>query len=498
MPEQIRFPYGDAFIVNTPNLDRMAERLYAEQKNRELRNQQEAQALDAGLQKEFAQIRSVDVPEVIGNYQKYKQAKKELLFNKDLHKDPIAYAKQQQAANELQAQVYGSINASKEQKKRIEQLVADKTAHPLVYGDDAAERLSAYQQTPLSQLQKHPKYGDLTNMDSYIYKGTNTDFSKILNSAVGQPKPVYSEKKPVDKQGLQEDVTEYSFANTPLQVRDNILGALGQHQAGRDASLLWKSIPDTEKDQIDQAYAAIPKDKVAKAGMKELPDLPTNTGNDAMDFANFQAKKYFLANEPKAGTPKRMTNEAVKGDLEFARQKEMQRIRNEDAKGLIALRKSIDPNDTEMNNTWVDAMVGNMTEDALKNQPAPYKYGSTGKTVAEYDIPMNAFIAKALARNGREPTYFRYNPNTQQYRPIFPQRYEKGDKLPNGKDAPEGQPKSVNGRFAVDAEDSQPMSLEQLKLNLGYKGVTKKQLGKEVMSGQKPKATKKDDPLGIF
>lgn len=110
---------------------------------------------------------------------------------------------------------------------------------------------------------------------------------------------------------------------------------------------------------------------------------------------------------------------------------------------------------------WVNPYVDVLKEMALMNPPSPYKYKS-GSVVDEYDIPIDATIAKSLRRGSgqgiREPEFLRYNPKTGQFRPIFIKYDDKGNPIKG---------EGATGKFAVDESLSQPISEVQFKLNLG-------------------------------
>src|SRR4051812_4363238 len=118
-------PWGDAFIVQTPTLDRWSQQLYQEQKIRQAKQQQEDAALDANIQKEIGKVRSVDTPEVIQAYHDYKQGKKQLLFDKQLQKDPLAYNQAQQKVLQDYQRVFTTANKSAEIKDMQKQLATD-------------------------------------------------------------------------------------------------------------------------------------------------------------------------------------------------------------------------------------------------------------------------------------------------------------------------------------------------------------------------------------
>lgn len=488
MPQQA--PFGDIFLVNTPSLDRTGALLYQEQKQRQAKAAQENDALDANMQKEFAKVRSADVPDVIDNWSKYKTLTKQLLFDKDLQKDPKKYAVVQQQANEALANTHGIINGSQEEKARQQGLIQAHSTHPDNFNDDFGTLMGAAQKLPLRQMSQYKQNGkpiDLTNMDSYMYQGPDQDFSKIFTAAAGQPKSTgYTENTPIDKNGLQYNQSSYEFGNTPQQYAQIVLGGLGAHKASKAASFLWNHVLQEKRDKVDQAYAAIPKEKWQRAGIAAPQDLPTNTGNDAVDFANFQAKQYFLGNEPRAKVQVH-TNEAKKFQMETDRQMRMKAIEHGNAKDLIDYRKSIDPNDKEMNNLWIDKYIQSAKEEANNTLPVEYKY-KNGTRVYEHNIPMDPTLATSLQKSGVTPTYLRITSDGK-FRPI----YLKTDK--------EGVPLGENGKYLVDETLSQPITEEQLGVTLGKKNVTGKQRAKEINTilNKGPKVTKpKSDPLGLF
>ena len=59
-----RFPYGDAFLVQTPYLDRVGAMMINDQKQREANQAKEAQALDQEFGKNISGMRDADIPEL--------------------------------------------------------------------------------------------------------------------------------------------------------------------------------------------------------------------------------------------------------------------------------------------------------------------------------------------------------------------------------------------------------------------------------------------------
>lgn len=181
---------------------------------------------------------------------------------------------------------------------------------------------------------------------------------------------------------------------------------------------------------------------------------------------------------------RKSVEEKIEPDV-YGRDVAMQRIRHADAKDLIDYKKKIDPNDSEMNNLWVQQYLGQLKEDAQKTKPIEYKY-KNGTRVSEYDIPVDPVLGKALAEGSVTPDAVRVDSDGN-YRRIFYQRYGKGEE--GGK---EGELKQANGKIAVDETISgKKITEDQVALALGYRGQTKKQLEGTMKSVLKDKTQQK-------
>lgn len=475
MPQQ-QAPYGDIFLVNTPALDRTAAQMYQEQKTREAKQAQENQLLDAGMQKEFGKVRAVDTPAVIDKYQKYRELKKKLLFNKDIQKDPKLYNQTQQKANEALADAYGTINKSAELNAQGKQLVTERMKNPNLFADNFGDMISEFQKTPLDQIQNHKTYGDLSNPDNYRYKGSNTDWQKVENAAAGTPKPTFSKEEPVGT--LQFKQTPYSFGNTPAQYYQNFLGSLGTHQASRDAEHAWDALTPDQKDYINKAYSEITPEKWQRMTGSLNPQqlIPTNPDSKAEQLAILKAKAYAINNEPKEGTPIYRDNKEAETGLKFKNERVMEGIKQANRIQMLNLHEDAKKAGASTENAWIDKHIDDLVSDAEKNAPAEYKYKG-GKKVYEHDIPVDPVLSKALTKSGVAPTYLRVTSDGM-FRPIYLQHDKNG--------APLGD----KGRNAVDDELSKPITQSQLKLALGYKSATGKQRVTEMLHTE-PAAPKK-------
>jgi hypothetical protein len=483
MPDRGSIGFGDAFLVQTPTLDRWGQQLYAEQKLAEQRRAQENQGLDAMIQREIGKVRSVDTPEVIKAYQDYKGLKQKILFDKQLQKDPLAYNQAQQAANQAYRNIFTVANGSAEMKDFQKQQATGYAKNPNAYDDNTGTMLSEAMNTPYSQLRKHPVFGDLTNPNTYTYKGSNTNWAEHVQKAMGQLNPTWSKEDVMDG-GLQTKITPYSYGNSPGQVKDYLIGAMATHQGGRDAAYQWDHTPEKEIEETIKAYQALPKEYWQRIGLSGPQDLlPKNPDNKAENYASLQAMKYAISNAPREGTPVFRENKAAVMAAQEAKDKRMEAIQHSNAEGLIRLRKELNPSDTEENNSWVENYLDKVISEAKANPQAAHEiYRGKNYNGKVHEIPQDSVIEKAFTRgagkDARTPDKL-YATDDGRVFPVF-YKYKK-DK--NGETALDT---NAAGHPLIDEDYGGPLSMDQAKLALGYRGQTKKQLA-GTMSGAAPK-----------
>lgn len=491
MPDQVRAPYGDIYYVQTPTLDRWSQQLYVEQKQRQAKQQQEDAILNANMQKEVGKARSVDTPEIIQAYNDYKQGKKQLLFNKDLQKDPLAFNQAQQKVLQDYQRVLTTANKSaeiKEMAKTLSSIGGSDRA------DDYGQRLNTLMNTPISQLQNHPVYGnELLDVDKYRYGGPNTDFGKMTRDAVGPTKKYYGKEMPMAG-GFQYRTPVFEYGAKPSQVKDSLLGSMAMHQAGKDAAYQWDHTPEKEIEETIKAYQAIPQDYWEKIGEKGPQNLmPKNPDNKAENYASLLAMKDAIARAPIESKPEFRTDEYAKAKYEEAKAERMEAIRHANAKELIDYRKKIDPNDTELNNIWYESYLDKVMEDAKRNGERHHIFNSTtGKSDLYYNmIKPDPFLLKSLSVGNVTPDRVGVTEKGEIIPVFF--KYDKN-----------GNQVKTNGRPDLDVNYTLPMTREQALVNLGYRGSTKKDLKKDqgkIQNGSKKqpdKETNHHDPLGLF
>ncbi len=330
--QRIGQPFGDIYTPNTSHTDRLSQQLYAEEKQREAKDLAMQAALDDEFSKNLTVIRDIDTDDLTKAYGDFKLANKAAMRQRD----GISPKQQMELLKKKQA-MYDIINKSKYQKGLEDGVLKGLGGKDRYdYEPNSHEILMKSRATPLSKL------GDLYGYD-YSYKGTDTDFQKIDNLAIGQPKQVYAKEDLVDESGIQTKITPYMFGNTPSQYYEGMLGALSERKAGRDAAILIGKVPTEILQKTQEQYLQIPIDKWERMGVGKAQDL-TITPNDskAQVYAKHKAQLYALNNEPKEGVPTYRTNEAKKMAKEFANKKEMDGLNFKQAQQLILLRKRLE------------------------------------------------------------------------------------------------------------------------------------------------------------
>lgn len=491
--------YGDIFLVQTPTLDRIGQQLYQEQRLRQARQQQEDAALDASISKEIGKVRSVDTPDVINSWNTYKQLKKNLLFNNALQKDPLAYNEAQMAANRAYQNIFTTANRSAELKDMQKQLTSDRIKNPNAYSDDFGERMATLMQTPISSVQQHPQYGDLTNWDNYKYQGSNTDFGKIVRENAGQPKQVYTESKILDG-GLQTQLTPYMYGNTPGQIKDAVLGAMAMHQTGRDAAYQWDHTPEKEIEETIKAYQALPKEHWQKMGLNGPQDLlPKNPDNKAENYASLLAMKYAISNAPKEGTPVFRENKAAVLNWQLNKDKIMEGLRHGNRIAEISFRDQLKNKSDAEQEDLMDELYDNLKQDALKNRKV-YKTAN-GSSFDQYEVKttegMKNLFTKTDAKGHKiYPDVIRFSKDFSQVVPVFLEHYyDEATKSYTPEIV-----KDKNGDAKVLTDLSQPLLEPEFKQRWKKEIMGADAYGKSLKNKQSTskQTTKINDPLGLF
>jgi len=443
-------PWGDIVKVETPYTDRVMAQLSAQHADRRKYQQATTIKADELMNKELANVRSVDMSQVMDNYGKWKDISMRMLSPK-VQADPKLYNQLQVERNAALGQTMAAINRSAQLNAQAKELVAERKGKPNLYSDDFGDRLAAFNSTPMDKLNAHPKYGDLANPDSFRHQGTQTNFGKLLTAAAGQIKPVAGAEKVEKLNGLQTRRTPTEFGNTPLQFLENLRGQLGEHIAGRDAAAAWEAIPDQQKAAIDQQFAAIPPEKWQAMTGSNKPQViaPNDPTNPAENYAAYQAKLYAINTAPRAGTPRVETDLQAKLATQFDQRQVLEALRQGNREKLITLRHDYHKLDQQGKDDIMNGVVQGMLDQAKANPPATYE-PSEGGVIRQYDIPASTILKKEFSVPDEKGhpilvDAFRLSEDGQTVIPIF------------------WKPGQTGNRRAVDKEISKPMTVGEFK-----------------------------------
>lgn len=457
-------PYGDIFQVQTPTLDRVGQQLQQQQIARQQYAQKESQQMDSLVGKELAKARSTDMPDIIDAYTKWKGLRQKTLFDRNLQADPKAYNAAQIESNVALGNLQQLINGSAEINNLQKGLVADRKTKPNLFSDDFGNRISILASTPLSKL-KNYKIGDetvdLTNPDSYRYKGTQTDFGGLVSKAADKPQEMFTREDQIDS--LQRKYTPVLMRNNPLKVFDTLKGNYGQRISNRDAAAAWESIPQEEKDSVRRQFDAIPESKWKAWKLEGKPNIsPANPNDPAENFAAYQAMKYAINEQPSEGKAIVRTNKEAELNARFNQQKLMEGIRQGNRIQLKEVAHTFKQMDKTQQDSKLDEFYSDLMNKTKEGSPVYYK-SADGKIRKQYDIPVSPFIKSAFAL-----------PNDKGHKlpPDQIRTEENGDLLliyyQRGEDN-EGNPiiKKEGGSYAVDPEKSRRITSSEFKAVIG-------------------------------
>lgn len=296
---------GGADVMTWGNLDRSANRLYAEQKQAELTAAKSFQDADNILKKELGGIRSADEKEIFDLYKEATDARKELLFNPNIQKDVRLYAEKQRNATLKEAALRERINKSKETKKNLE-LVSKFDLDD--FDPERVKDYPTYLNAPTSELEKIGATVPQYFMNQGIDLGKLGQWKK---SAAGYVKDVpFGTPKEVND-GYEIEQSMIMRGNDPVQYFNALASNFASKEAAYTARALAKQMTPQQKTQIQTRFNQIPEEEFKSKWGISKQDLLNKRGS-ADDYANeylvLDAMEFAVDNLPKEATPKRTPN----------------------------------------------------------------------------------------------------------------------------------------------------------------------------------------------
>lgn len=291
--QKVGSPYGDIFFVNTPSLDRVANTLYLENKQRQAKLANDAAALNDEFSRNAAKIRDADVPELSKKWNDYKQSWINLQKIKPNSPDRI---QREMDLQRSKIDMYGLINKSAEGKAIEEEDAKDYIKNPDRYQQSARDILSLRRKTPII----HPDYDALR--EAAFWKLGTTDFSKDFNNATGKAGMIgKSEPIPVSN-GLEWQTSTYrGLPKTAPQIAESFLGSVVGSQKASDLIREHPELNDPlTLKSIDEQYDALVNSDLYKKAYKgkkiDFPEWMNQTPQGKI--AVYLAKQAAINNPP--------------------------------------------------------------------------------------------------------------------------------------------------------------------------------------------------------
>lgn len=280
--QRVGGPYGDIYIVNTPKLDQMGDRLYKEHLADQQRQRQAVKASDDEFSKNLTAIRDADVDDLTKKYGDYKLANIELIKKGDK-----ATPQERLAVLAKKGDVYKHIATSKKEKEQEEFYQKEAAKNPNIYDENALTLLTERRKMPVSAGFKFKlpnsatKNAGFTEVDfgdipsAIQYKAGTTDFTKDIKTASGtkslRGEPII---KDIDN-GLSREVIQYKAGNSPSEYINALQGSVVGSKKTRHLPLEY-NFSDDEANKIMMDYAKLKETPAFKSAYPNEPEIPAS------------------------------------------------------------------------------------------------------------------------------------------------------------------------------------------------------------------------------
>lgn len=336
---------GDANIIQWGNLDRAANQIYQDQKLKEQRGYNDYIQGQAALQKEFANVRSADIPDVVNSYNDLKRTKQQLLFDDKIKNDAVKYAQVQQQAQAKEAALRQQIAASQQLKESDKAINARMLSHPDDFEENAGNLFVNHQNMPMADRIKQGALG----IDPYLYKGVDmAKLGTLSKQAAGTPQTVPIGEPQVADEGYKLEQKFIQRGNNPVKYAENMYKNLQTNKMGQGARALLNQTSPQKVAQITQQFASIPDAEFkAKWGVDKsaltngvLPD------DKAGQYVLLDAMQYAVNNMPTEAKSEFRPNDAFKTAQNIAEWNRRNGITYRQSLNKIAANKAEKPPET--------------------------------------------------------------------------------------------------------------------------------------------------------
>lgn len=449
MPEQnqpIQGPFGNSYSAALPEtqqaVQQQAQLQIYQQRQAAQQAAREQSMFDRFEQQETNRALSVDAPDIANAYGQWQDAS--IAAHSYKGNDPVKINALHNQANQAFAAAMGIANASAARKLQIQQIQTGMqipNKRPL-YADNAADLVDLAANTPTSQAKNAVFKGqpiDLTNSNSYMYQGANTDFGKMGKAAEGMPQNVYTHAEPLDASGVGTKLTPYFAAANPAAYKLSLQGQMQTHNASRDAMVeLQKYTPD-QIQALETQYKSLPADHwLQTTGSTNVPDVMPRNMNDPTDvYSSILAMQRAINTVPDAREPKIENNAAnekkLASGLSLYNSNFIERVKHGDAQANILLSHRLRQQDAQGQEAYVDHYYDIGFANA-QNNPNTAHVGPDGQL--EYIDPTGDVnttkLFTTIGKNPSKPDAIAYSADGSKMRGIFFLRDKNNQMVPDG------------------------------------------------------------------
>lgn len=391
-------PWGDAFIVETPNIDRLSDRLFQQQQQRQV----ERRRMETDMQDEFAKniskIRDKDVNDFTKLYEDWKNARMGMM--KMRPGSSREYIQSEQEVAKKLAALYSLGNKSMLEKED-EEAMAKKLLDPKLanyYRKDAVALLKARRGLSMSQFGGYKMPGvngapetafDLSDLNKMRYDGTLVDFEPIFKKSQGQLVPMEMESS-VTPGGLQTIVKEYKGFGGAQGYYDRLVGQLGGSQKEDDFIRKYGNIDPAYEQSINNKFEELIKDPSIKKRVGELGG--SSNPSDVEKLAMFKTKEWVVNNPPRVTRERAITNLEAKADRDEAFRKELEGIRHRNSLSRLYVYAGIKARDEANQNQSVQGVIAQHINSARENGGTLPVDAATYKAITGEDMKKSSFL----------------------------------------------------------------------------------------------------------
>lgn len=446
---QSRFPFGDAFIFNTPHIDQLSNQLYQEQRQKEAYQEQQNKSLDDEFSRNLTGIRDADIGKLTQAYGDFKQANMQAIKNKNIT------PQQQLDVLRKKANVYDVINQSKARKEWEtgigKQIMTDKKG---MYADDAHQWLIQMMKTPYDQVNPDED-------QKLLYQYTVPNLDKQIKDAQGKPSPVEIPLGQSKTDPLKDDKEVYNVGNSPDKFASKLLeGVMATNEGKNFTGLMNNKYDDAQLEDLKNRYAAKVNDPKFISVYGKPQPLPVSDTDLGKAVGIRTMEEYANADlTPKiVSTPNQARVTANRQAFQKAQQQRSLNAAIERQSIGFNHTDTKDANKQTENNQWIDNFI-----DAHVDKAKNYPLIGDNRTV-----PLDPVSSKALAKGNTPAVGLQVSEDGKTFTPVYPKHDATG-----------------NATSEPNEALTQPMTRDQLKMDLGYKVLSKKDLGGAMSSSNK-------------